>query len=1389
MEDNADTVMAYLSTPTKARKADDKMAAILKRHILGSARTKAEVVSADEKEGGLRNLLNFGHSIGHAIEAILTPQILHGECVSVGMVKEAELARHLGVLGAGAVARLTKCLASYALPVSLHDHTLRKRSANRACPVDRMISIMAVDKKNQGLKKRIVLLSAIGKTYEQKATTVLDKDIRIILSPTIAVSAGSSPVQRVTCVPPGSKSISNRALVLAALGSGECRIKNLLHSDDTQVMLTALTQLSCAQFTWEDDGRTLVVHGKGGSLQACDAEIYLGNAGTASRFLTTVAALAAPSSARVTVLTGNSRMKERPIGPLVDSLQTNGVGVTYKERPGSLPIEVEACQGFSGGDIELAATISSQYVSSLLMCAPYAKKPVTLRLVGGKPVSQPYIDMTLAMMASFGVHVERSTAEAHTYHIPQQSYKNPSDYEIESDASSATYPLAIAAITGTTCTIPNIGSASLQGDARFAVDILKPMGCTVEQDERTTTVTGPSKGSLVPIPSVDMEPMTDAFLTACVLAAVAHPSKGDAKTRITGIANQRVKECDRIAAMHDQLAKFGVNCHQHDDGIDVTGGGLALGKPSTAIHCYDDHRVAMSFSVLSMVAPSPILIEDKECTAKTWPGWWDELSQTFKASLTGVDSPPMHVNGISSRKANSKSIFLIGMRGAGKTTTGRWCGPILGWPFADLDEEVEKLHGISVADFVRQRGWDEFRKVENETLLRTMKEKPDGHVFACGGGVVESHENRQALVNWQRQGGIVLQISRSIEDIMAYLRLDKTRPAYVDDMEGVWKRRKPWYDECSNYKYHGSNVDALGSKNALDQDEREKFSQFLTFITNRRPVMDNVRAKDRSFFVSLTMPKLSSDVLPAIKQAVVGSDAVELRVDLLEDPNASANGVPSLDFVIEQTSFLRAAVHVPIVYTIRTRSQGGKFPDEAIDEAVALYQVALRLGIEFVDLEMTWPESLLDAIIAHKGPTKIIASHHAPSGLSWKDGSWIPHYNKALQYGDIIKLVSLAQSLEDNNDLFAFRLQITTAHPNIPLIALNMGPLGQLSRLLNSFMTPVSHPALPTKAAPGQLSLSDIHHGLHLLGLLPAKKFYIFGKPVTQSRSPALHNSLFSDMGLPHTYERYETADASEELRKLIGSPDFGGASVTIPLKIDIMSLLDDISEDARIIGAVNTIVPVSGNTNHATPSTTAQEAQTTLRGHNTDWRGIRSSLISAGCSPSSTRSALIIGTGGTSRAAAYALHSLGYSPVYLIGRTPANLRSLADSLPREWCVQPIYSVADIEGIMVAESGAPVVAVATIPADHEIDPTVRSLAEKVFAMPTVGEGERVLLEMAYKPRETPVMALAEQNGWKTVPGLEALTRQGVEQFVLWTGCAGVDVDRAREVVVGDAASG
>jgi pentafunctional AROM polypeptide len=1380
LERNAERVMAAVNADISQGAARFKdIEAILIRIISASAKFKAHVVTIDERETGLRNLLNFGHSIGHAMEAFLTPQLLHGECVAIGMIKEAELSRHLGILSGVAVGRLQKCLTAYGLPTRLDDEKVRKLSGGKVCTVDGMLKKMGVDKKNDGAKKKVVLLSAIGRTHEQKASVVSDADLRVVLSPSVEVVPGIPQNLNVVCTPPGSKSISNRALVLAALGKGTCRVKNLLTSADTEVMLEALTRLGAATFSWEEDGEVLVVNGNGGVLEATQHALYLGNAGTAARFLTSVATLTRQSHVASTVLTGNARMKQRPIGDLVDALRENGAGIEYMESAGCLPLNVTASGGFNGGEIKLAAKVSSQYVSSLLMCAPYAKNPVTLKLVGGKPVSQPYIDMTIAMMASFGVQVRKSEKEEHTYHIPQATYKNPAEYVVESDASSATYPLAIAAITGTTCTIPNIGSASLQGDSAFAIDVLKPMGCEVKQTPSSTTVTGPRTGRLVPLPNVDMEPMTDAFLTASVLAAVAQGSKSNT-TRIYGIANQRVKECNRIQAMEDELAKFGVTCRQFDDGIEIDGIDRSkLSQPQDGVHCYDDHRVAMSFSVLALASPQPTLILEKECTGKTWPGWWDTMARQFAVKLQGVELEATGPAKVKNLDRSAASIFIIGMRGAGKTTSGRWAARSLGKKLVDLDTELELREQKPIPDIVRGHGWDYFRQVELKLLKSVMKEMPNDYIFACGGGIVETPEARALLTEWHQKKGHVLLVERDISEVIDFLQIDKTRPAYVEDMMGVWLRRKPWFEQCSNILYYSQSI-----PNEQMSEAAEDFDRFLRFVTGKIDVLGAMKRKRRSFFVALTFPDLRPH-LKILPEVCLGSDAVELRVDLLKDPRSDKE-IPSTDYVTAQLSLLRATVPLPVVFTIRTVAQGGKFPNEAQAEYLALCLLAIRMGVEFLDVEVaSFPETVLNQILTCKNNSyaKIIASHHDPQGqLSWlKPGSWIPTYNACLQYGDIVKLIGISASLEDNMALHKFKQWSHSQHPDLPLIAINMGASGQMSRILNGFMTPVSHPSLPFKAAPGQLSAREIRQGLNLVGSLPYKQFYLFGSPISASKSPTLHNTLFRETGLPHRYTAWETTDL-KLIKAAIRAADFGGASVTIPLKLDIMPLLDDVDASARLIGAVNTIVPTYD----------AVANKNKLVGYNTDFLGMIDCLRAAGASAAlgeGIQSGLVIGGGGTARAAIHTLHEMGYTPIYLLGRNHAKMLELAASFP------PKYSLVVLDDKQqIPTASLPMVAIATIPASDPIGGNLAAALTQIFKATSQSEtstapkgqgtsaARRTLLEMAYNPPHTEVMKMAETlGGWRTVQGLETLVTQGLWQFELWTSVRvrGVDGGKGR----------
>lgn len=1306
----------FLSTIRKRNQQGDTDLTPIKEHVFKlvteSIKVKAEVVSADEREGGLRNLLNFGHSIGHAYEAILTPQALHGECVAIGSVKEAELSRYLGILSPVAVARLAKIFTAYGLPISIDDKKFRKIIKNKKTPVDILLQKMAIDKKNDGSKKKVVLLKSIGECYEKSASFVNDEDLRFVLTDETKVSPfQTTPGFNTTITPPGSKSISNRALVLAALSKGECKITNLLHSDDTEHMLNAIAKLKGAEISWEDSGETLIIKGNGGDLKSTSDEIYLGNAGTASRFLTSVATLVKSFEGQNhIVLTGNKRMTERPIGPLVDALRSNGAEIEYLKSQGSLPLKI-ATTPLKGGYIELAATISSQYVSSLLMAAPFAETDVTLKLVGGKPISILYIDMTIELMKKFGVTVEKR--EGYSYFIPRGAYTAPSHFTIESDASSSTYPLAWAALTGATVTIPNIGSASLQGDARFARDILKPMGCKVIQTETSTTVTGPLRGELKPIPEVDMEPMTDAFLTASVLAAVATDSTGENRTNIVGIANQRVKECDRIAAMVHQLHKFGVKAHELEDGISIQGVKIQnLKVPEDGVFSYDDHRVAMSFSLLAgMVADGPVTIQERHCTGKTWPGWWDVLHSSLGAKLDGYEPKQVETK----TQVNTKSIIIIGMRAAGKSTLSKWLSSSLGYKILDLDTVFEGLHG-DIRELIKAEGWPKFRELELKIFQDALANHGTKTIISTGGGIVESDQARKALVSYAQNGGVVLNIERNLDNTVKFLSEDATRPRYISEIQEVFKKREPLYEEASNFHFFSPHCDT--TKEFLEL--RKNFENYIFKILGLKDIkFDEFK---RSFTYVLNIEDVE-DEIAHLETNTYGANAIEL---VLSKPY-------SKKYIEQNIAILRKYTDLPSIFTLNSVEDLNKYEE--------ILNIAFKNGIDYVTVDLTLEAELLRRIINNSNSSKIIGQYVDNKG--WSDDAFLGHYKFGQVLNvDLIRLVGTATSIADNFELENFRLSLNDSN----LICYNQSEFGVLSRVTNPLLTPISKSE----------SIKKLNSLYHEIGGKSSKKFYVVGSPISHSKSPILHETGYKVLGLPHTFDKFETDDV-KKVGELIRTPDFGGAAVTIPLKLDIMDYLDELSESASLIGAVNTVIPLGDGK---------------FKGTNTDWIGITESLTNNGfptISQDSEINGLVVGAGGTSRAAIYALKQLGCKNIYMINRTSTKLQLIKDHFPENFNITVLDSITEVE------TSKPIsVVISCIPSDLEIDPTLLNNLERLLNKGAenkeVSGFNPILLDCAYKPRVTPIMSLAKSKfDWDIVSGEEMLVNQGVAQFKIWNG--------------------
>ncbi len=419
-----------------------------------------------------------------------------------------------------------------------------------------------------------------------------------------------------TIAPPGSKSLTNRAMVLAALAEGECELNNVLFADDTRVMIDGLQRLGF-QLTVDEPTHTVHVRGGGGVIAATEAELFCGNSGTTIRFLTALAGVGKGTYQ----FDGVPRMRQRPIGPLVQLLNNFGVRIEYLGESGFPPIRVHA-DGLAGGIGTYGSEQSSQFLSAAIMVAPYARHEVRIDLQGPQ-TSWPYVAMTMQLMDTFGstpelIRNSRTGLPEHLV-IPRHPYQ-ATHYWIEPDASNATYFLAAAAVhPGAKVTVEGLGKRSLQGDVGFA-DVLHSMGATLVFGPDFITVTGPERLAGI---DIDLGNMPDTAQTLAVVALFAEGS-----TTIRGLHTLRVKETDRLAALSAELTKLGGE-------VDIEGDTLTIHPPERSlraarIHTYDDHRMAMSFAIAATKSAG-VVIENPTCVNKTYPGYFEDLRRVTLA--------------------------------------------------------------------------------------------------------------------------------------------------------------------------------------------------------------------------------------------------------------------------------------------------------------------------------------------------------------------------------------------------------------------------------------------------------------------------------------------------------------------------------------------------------------------------------------------------------------------------------------------------------------------------------------------------------------------------------------------------------------------------------------
>jgi 3-phosphoshikimate 1-carboxyvinyltransferase len=419
----------------------------------------------------------------------------------------------------------------------------------------------------------------------------------------VEISAVAGPI-RGRVRPPGSKSITNRAIVCAALAQGVSTLTGALDSEDTRVMLESLSRLGF-EVEAKDSSQTLVVHGSHGLVPALEADLFCGNSGTTIRFLAALVTLGHGFFR----LDGVPRMRERPIDDLLSALNKLGANTRSELDNGCPPVAIHA-NGLQGGQAKLHGDISSQFLSGLLMAAPAAQSTVEL-VMDGPLVSKPYVWMTASVMKSFGVAVDLDQSLSQFTIVSGQGYR-AREYAIEPDASAASYFWAVAAICGGDVTVNGLASSSIQGDIEF-VACLEQMGCVVQRGSDSITVSGRPLHGI----DVDMNAISDTVQTLAVVALFA-----DGPTTIRNVGHIRHKETDRIAALATELRKLGAEVDESADGLVIRPGKL---RPAT-IDTYSDHRMAMSFALAGLRMPG-VRIQDPRCVDKTYPNYFEELGK------------------------------------------------------------------------------------------------------------------------------------------------------------------------------------------------------------------------------------------------------------------------------------------------------------------------------------------------------------------------------------------------------------------------------------------------------------------------------------------------------------------------------------------------------------------------------------------------------------------------------------------------------------------------------------------------------------------------------------------------------------------------------------------
>lgn len=1106
-------LFSWLEDPQVVQKILSKDVATLQYAIIKAVSLKASVIEKDDKDNSARNILNAGHTVGHALEAILFPRWLHGECVAVGLVAEAHASLEAGIMDSFAtVLRLRRCLRSFGLPTEVPHYELGPNSLNE------IVRFAKADKKGSRGDIACVLLKEIGTVGEALIYRVDESCFRALLSGAIELRAPVLPqsLPKVALRVQGSKTAAMKMSIMSSLGEGQTILRGVPQVKEICVMIDALRQLG-VRLQWSSSGEDLLIRGTSGQLDAGpsgEATIQLGNANILACSLLTACATLLPEG-QSAVLSGVSR--EHPsIASLVNALRECRAQVEYVGSEGCFPIRVQGRNALAdNARVVVDSSLRSEFLCAIFLTSVRRGATVVL---GDKFLDQCCIDRTTALMHIYGVNVLNSPGQ---YIVTAGSYTNVAVLEVNGDEITSFFLLAWAAITGATVEVSNFGS-----DCATFPNILLRMGCKVQQESSCTRCTGvPPLASLEEV-SLDLI-SADALVAVAVMAACAR-----GRTRIVGTQSLSTKERNRICAVISGLRECGVDVKEIPDGIEILGRTFnERHMPRVLILCHNDYVVAMSFAILGCIRPN-IVILDRNCIDKKLPYFFPLVRATL--GIVVAEAPERSPRFIETKQRgrlavqDDRNVILIG---CGDGNLGRSLTRLLGgWRLLELENEFLFKYGMSHGNYSATYGLNASLVKGANILSNLTTTYPRRTIFVCSDGMFD--------FNSVSVGALVVCIDREQHEMI--------------------------FETLSELCFR------------VDGELAENIAASAICSRLRPNCVPRWRVGRGTNFVSWTLPsytalrELTTDGADAVEFRVdllLDQSKSSVKREL-ESVRRLASGLPVI-FTVRSKEHGGNWSGSSDEY-LKMLEVGGRGGCEIIDVEACWTSrnVGLRSWIELSSsrgVGFIFSEHQVDT-----SPTMQRMIDVAKRCRAVAPG--VPAILKIVMAAHNIQDCDVVFEFRSRLSTVLAGL----AHPESPgFILILGGAKGRLTRIRSDMLTPCASTQM-FSAAPGQITIPDITATRKFLGLFETPgRLCLFGSSPVASFLLALHTAALMGAKCDHAllYEMCQT-ESLEEIIRSTKDPEWFGGNLTAPFEESVFSVLNPMlcTSEAHEIGAVNVI-------------------------------------------------------------------------------------------------------------------------------------------------------------------------------------------------------------------------